>query len=165
MWTQGTSVSAPVVAGVIALMLEATPTLTPENAVQILQQSATKDKYTGNFTTPDVRWGAGKVNALEAIKRMGIPVMSTRFDAVSSSARAVLLVRSGGNAISLAGSGIGDIKEIFVDVFDLRGRLCASLPTQGSRMVVVPGAVARGCFVARARWKGGKSAEQMFTRF
>ncbi|HUI94053.1 MAG TPA: S8 family serine peptidase [Chitinivibrionales bacterium] len=165
-WTQGTSVSAPIVAGIIALMLEADKTLTPQTVVQTLQNTATKDKYTGNITTPDVRWGAGKVNALAAIESMGIPVMSTRLGAASMvTARTILLVLSGGDMLSLAGPGVKDAKEIFVDVFDLRGRLCASLPMQPGRAVVVPQIIAKGCFVAKARWKGGKGIEQVFTRF
>lgn len=64
----GTSMSAPMVSGIIALLLQANPKLTPNLVKNILFQTAYKD----NFTTvkPDSsRWGAGKVNAYAAIKR------------------------------------------------------------------------------------------------
>jgi minor extracellular serine protease Vpr len=163
-WSQGTSISAPVVAGIVALMLEADPTLTPETVLSTLQQTATKDKYTGNITTPDVRWGAGKVNALEALKKMGIPVVLTRPGASSQKMFPSLCVRNGGSVLALAGSGGIDAKEIFVDLFDMRGRLCATLPLLAGGTAAIPATVSRGCFVARARWKSGKSAELVFSR-
>lgn len=64
----GTSMSAPMVSGIIALLLQANPKLTPNLVKNIIFQTALKD----NFTTskPDSsRWGAGKVNAYAAIKR------------------------------------------------------------------------------------------------
>lgn len=64
---QGTSFSAPMVAGITALMLQVNPNLDPGKIKSILQETALKD----NFTTPTpdpVKWGAGKVNAYAAIK-------------------------------------------------------------------------------------------------
>jgi minor extracellular serine protease Vpr len=163
-WTLGTSVSSPVVAGIIALMLQANPTLTPETVVSVLQQTATKDKYTGELTTPDVRWGAGKVNALEALKKMGIPIAATYPGNHSSQTKAALCFNSTGNVLSLTRSGSIDSRTVFVDIFDMRGRLFASLPLQNNRTVVVPKSFAKGCFITRARWMGGKTAEQVFTK-
>lgn len=164
MWTQGTSVSAPVVAGIIALMLEATPTLTPENVVQILQQTATKDKYTGNITTPDVRWGAGKVNALEAIKNMGIPVASIRRDALTSGPQALLFVRSGRNILTVKGFSGAVPRGLAVQFFDMRGRVLAAIPIRGNCAIHVPEVVARGCFIVKLKWVGGSGEAQVFTK-
>ena len=63
----GTSMSSPVVAGIVALMLEANPKLEPEEAVAALTTTAKKDRFTGVLTTADNKWGAGKANALGAI--------------------------------------------------------------------------------------------------
>lgn len=64
---QGTSFAAPMVTGVIALMLQASPSLEPERIKIILSQTALKDNFTTQ--TPDpTRWGAGKLNAYGAIK-------------------------------------------------------------------------------------------------
>ena len=63
----GTSMAAPVVAGIVALMLEAKPDLTPEEAKAILQETAVTDAFTGSLSTLSNKWGAGKADALGAL--------------------------------------------------------------------------------------------------
>jgi subtilisin family serine protease len=64
----GTSMSAPMVSGIVALLLQVNPSLTPQLAQDIIRVTAIKDNATTQ--TPDSsRWGAGKVNAYAAIKR------------------------------------------------------------------------------------------------
>lgn len=69
----GTSMSAPCAAGIIALWMQACPTLTPRQVQDIILQTSINDDFTA---TNPVRWGAGKINALEGIKlamNMNIP--------------------------------------------------------------------------------------------
>lgn len=63
---QGTSMAAPHVTGVLALMLEAFPSLTPARARKFLQWTARHDEYTG--TVPNTEWGYGKVDAMAAVQ-------------------------------------------------------------------------------------------------
>jgi hypothetical protein len=63
----GTSMSSPMTAGIVALVLEANPTLTPEEIIQLLKETAIKDLYTTDSPDPNV-WGYGKINAHEMIK-------------------------------------------------------------------------------------------------
>ncbi|MCC7297516.1 MAG: S8 family peptidase, partial [Bacteroidia bacterium] len=67
-WTMfsGTSMAAPHVAGIVALLLEANPTLTPQQIRDVLQQTAIRDKFTGADSNNN--YGFGKVNAMGAIK-------------------------------------------------------------------------------------------------
>lgn len=58
---QGTSMSAPQVAGIIATWLEANPTLTTEQIRETLKDTAIKDKYTGDVQNNT--WGYGKIDA------------------------------------------------------------------------------------------------------
>ena len=51
--------------GTIALMLQVNPTLTTEQARQILHDTAASDDFTG--TTPNADWGYGKLNINEAV--------------------------------------------------------------------------------------------------
>lgn len=62
----GTSMASPHVCGIVALMLQMNPELTPNEVRSILQKTATRDAFTG----PDsnIRYGYGKINALEAMK-------------------------------------------------------------------------------------------------
>lgn len=66
----GTSMASPVVAGIVALMLEANPKLTPGDVIRILKETAIHDAYTGPATaTGSNRWGHGKINAFAAVNR------------------------------------------------------------------------------------------------
>ena len=60
--SQGTSFSAPQVSGVVALMLEANPLLTPDEVVLLLRQTATPMPY------PERVVGAGYVDAHNAVR-------------------------------------------------------------------------------------------------
>jgi bacillopeptidase F len=72
-YMDGTSMAAPHVTGVAALMLQANPALTSAQIRQILDETATprKDGSTSQFhdgLTWDAGYGFGKINALEAVK-------------------------------------------------------------------------------------------------
>ena len=63
----GTSMSSPFTTGVVALLLEANPTLTPQQVKESLIFSATHDSLTE--ARGMVRFGHGKVNAYQAVLR------------------------------------------------------------------------------------------------
>ncbi len=66
---QGTSMSAPVVTGILALWLEVYPDLTLDQAVSLLQDNAWTDNFTGNIPAQGCNtWGWGKVDAHEGMK-------------------------------------------------------------------------------------------------
>lgn len=62
---QGTSMSAPVVTGTVAMMLEVNPSLGVADVREVLKRSSTRDVYveSGDLS----RWGYGKLNAAAAI--------------------------------------------------------------------------------------------------
>ena len=59
------SAAAPVVTGIVALMLEVDPTLDAGSVKRILQETARADAFTG--PTPNPLWGHGKVDAYAAL--------------------------------------------------------------------------------------------------
>jgi serine protease AprX len=59
----GTSMAAPIVAGTVALMLQANPSLTPENVKTILQRTAVSNRRYDQLTQ-----GAGFLNARAAVE-------------------------------------------------------------------------------------------------
>lgn len=71
---QGTSMATPFAAGVVALWLQADPTLKAQDVISIMQATA-DDPFTGipaNMVNKEKRakWGAGKLNALQGIKEV-----------------------------------------------------------------------------------------------
>jgi minor extracellular serine protease Vpr len=59
------SASSPLSTGVIALMLEVNPELTPDQIRDILRDTSRVDSFTGSI--PNTTWGYGKLDALAAI--------------------------------------------------------------------------------------------------
>lgn len=70
----GTSMASPVVAGAVALMLEANPKLNPQQVLTILKNTARKDNFTGSIPASGSNtWGWGKINIQAAVKASEIP--------------------------------------------------------------------------------------------
>lgn len=66
----GTSMSSPMVTGIVALILQANPQLTSAQVKEIIHETARQDIKTGVIgDTGSVIWGWGKINALHAVKR------------------------------------------------------------------------------------------------
>ncbi|HQU74032.1 MAG: S8 family peptidase [Calditrichaeota bacterium] len=57
--------AAPVLTGIVALMLDADSTLDSEEVKTLLQQYAREDSFTG--TVPNARWGGGKADAFATV--------------------------------------------------------------------------------------------------
>jgi len=61
---QGTSMASPVAAGIVALMLEANPSLSAGEIKQIIKQNSIIDNYTGPIDEEgNITWGWGKIDA------------------------------------------------------------------------------------------------------
>ncbi|GAB4292590.1 MAG: hypothetical protein Kow0090_06550 [Myxococcota bacterium] len=63
---EGTSMASPHIAGVVALMLQANPRLTPEGVKEIFRLTARRDEFTGEDANEV--WGYGKVDAFGAVR-------------------------------------------------------------------------------------------------
>lgn len=65
----GTSMSGPMVTGVVALILDANPYMSPAQIKDIIMQTARTDSYTGVIPPGgSLSWGAGKIDAYQAVK-------------------------------------------------------------------------------------------------
>lgn len=64
----GTSMASPTTSGIVALMLQANPHLTPTEIKNILAQTAILDTFTGQIPpSGNNDWGHGKINAYQAV--------------------------------------------------------------------------------------------------
>ncbi len=67
----GTSASAPAATGIVALLLQAKPTLGPKEVHDLIAQTAIKDGFTGVLpASGNNNWGHGKINAYAAMKSL-----------------------------------------------------------------------------------------------
>ncbi len=99
----GTSMAAPHVSGAAALLLSVDGTLTGEEVLAALTSTARRDASTG--TTPNVRWGYGKLDVAAAVEGLGteeppvveveIPVIALEDNPVSRAAAFVYALPEG----------------------------------------------------------------------
>ncbi len=119
----GTSMSCPMVTGIVALMLEAYPKLTPAQAKEILKITARLDKYTGEIATSGhLQWGWGKANALGAVKLA--ETLNNVQDIEISSDLFSIFPNPAKDFVHIVVNEHSSVKTI--EVFDLQGKLIAS---------------------------------------
>lgn len=80
---QGTSMSSPMVTGIVALWMQHNPSLGTDSVRAILHGTARNDRFTGNrLDNPDNVWGYGKVNAFGGLPTDTTMWLLNAFDAV-----------------------------------------------------------------------------------
>jgi len=133
----GTSISAPIVAGIVALMLEADEALTPQKIKDILQETAKTDSYTGPISTPDNKWGAGKADGLVAVSSvLGINV--TNAIAQKKLQEKVEFVRFQENMLRIGMPGSANDETYTVTVSDLQGRIVFHTSLSSDKSIHLP---------------------------
>jgi subtilisin family serine protease len=88
----GTSMACPVVAGIVALWLEAAPTLSLDEVKEVMANSSDNDDFTSG---KPIRWGYGKINA-----KGGIDYINDRISGIANNTA---------NSSSLTDDGIYDL--------------------------------------------------------
>lgn len=142
---QGTSMACPYTTGVMGLWLQADPTLTGAKARQIAKATAKSDSY----TTDEICWGAGKLNAHNGIKEVirqmdpaGIEdvAVADRFYTVDVNDRTVTVDAPGASAVR-------------AELYSLTGALVAA--AQGSEVLALDASAATaGIYVLRVTANG-----------
>ena len=131
-WHQslGTSMATPVVAGGIALWLEANPSLTIKDVLRIIQQTAKKDNFVTSTGDP-VQWGAGKFDAYEGLKQVLKEKQTNGINGVrtTESKETPIITMTGDRTFNLFLAGA---KQLNVRVFTPSGQLVHSLSAQGN---------------------------------
>ena len=101
--SQGTSFSCPHVSGVVALLIEADPTLTPDDVVTILRQTANPMPFDERVV------GAGYVDAHNAVRAaMGLTAVPHPFDLIPDDGGPEVVDPSGDHF----GTGAQDIQSV-----------------------------------------------------
>ena len=143
-WMQclGTSMACPVVAGGIALWLEADPTLTLADVKDIISKTSLRDADVND----DPRWGYGKFNALaglkEVLRRNGMGIGSVASD------NSRLLVTS--EDLRHFNVFLGGARQMDVVVYDVAGKEVARFTSQGDEAEIDASGWSAGTYVVRA---------------
>ena len=142
-WMQclGTSMACPVVAGGIALWLEADPTLTLADVKDIISKTSLRDADVND----DPRWGYGKFDALaglkEVLRRNGMGIGSVASD------NSRLLVTS--EDLRHFNVFLGGARQMDVVVYDVAGKEVARFASQGDEADIDATGWAAGTYVVR----------------
>lgn len=107
----GTSMSAPLVAGICALILEAKPDITGTELKALIKATASLDQFTGDI--PDggsTLWGAGKIDAFSAILEVLDIINNVE---INTENNILLYPNPAQNKLKLIGINSGDYYEIF----------------------------------------------------
>jgi minor extracellular serine protease Vpr len=101
------SAAAPIVTGIIALMLEMNPQLDAAMVKEMLQQTARSDQFTGQ--TPNPNWGYGKVDAYAALGRLAGPATGPSINAIEF---------DGKKKVKITGSEFGNAPRVLINDSD-----------------------------------------------
>ena len=138
----GTSQSAPVVAGTIALWLEANAELNPDEVMQLLEQSSTRDEFVNRGNAD--KWGYGKLNALK-----GLQIIETSgIDNVAYASKLWNLSHSDG-VFTLVSPCDGEARIELFDVSGCRVLAASGLVDGGVAAIRCANVSAQGAYVAR----------------
>ncbi len=144
-WHQsfGTSMASPVVAGGIALWLEADPTLTVDDVKDIINATAVKDDevLAGNA----VQWGAGKFDAYAGLKeviRRSVGVATLDADRNS---RLMLSSTDGRHFTAF----VGGQQKIDAAVYSIGGQLVLHAAAAGDEIGIDASSLAPGCYIIK----------------
>lgn len=141
--SDGTSMASPFAAGVIALWLEADPTLDAAAVKDVLAHSCTTDSYTQ--ANPDkVRYG--KINA-----EAGLRYILTGASAIGSikeddNQRLLITPTADGYDVVLAGEAAFDVQ-----LFDMQGRMVASTEGRDAQARISTAGLGSGVYVIAVR--------------
>ena len=150
---QGTSMACPFVTGVVALWLEADPTLTVADVKEVI--SATSTPYTGSDSDLKVKWGAGKINAHKGIKEV-VARLASIGDVWADDAESRLVVTAMGDGYDVYVAGAEDM---IVTLYDMQGRAIKTIAGVDGNAVVGTSDVQKGIYALEAR-----GADFRFTR-
>lgn len=140
----GTSMSSPFVAGVMALWLQADPTLTISEVKEILKETAVKDTQTA--AAPN-RFGFGKIDALAGLKKI-IASVAVK-DVVAESE--ILISETGRGTYDIFAPGAKNITAV---LYSINGAQAALVTEAGENATISAEGLASGIYILRVNADG-----------
>lgn len=122
-YMQGTSMSSPFAAGVIATWLQADPTLTPERLREVFAKTSIRDEFTDNIC-PNNDFGYGKINANAGL--LYVLGKTTANDIVDAESANSIIVYPNPSAGEVNVGFLGADSNINISIYSVDGKLVYS---------------------------------------
>jgi hypothetical protein len=132
--------SSPLVAGCLALWVEADPTLTYSDVVDIINKTAVKDETV--LSGDAVKWGAGKFDAYAGLKEV-LNRKSSVANIDADQTNRVLTKDMGGNVYNVFLGG----EALNINVYSINGTLVKSVNSSDSECNLDLSSLAKGIYV------------------
>lgn len=150
----GTSMSAPFVSGVLALWLQADPSLTIDDVKDVLKRTALQDKFTQAY--PD-RFGMGKIDPMAGLKE----ILSRSSVADVKVEGDFLITDAGVNAFEVYAPGA---EHVSAALYSLAGAQVAAVEANGDSAVLDGSQAAAGVYILRATADGQTKSQKVVIR-
>lgn len=128
----GTSMSAPVVTGAVALWLEADPTLSPEEVLQVLAHTARRPD--AQLTYPNNLWGYGEIDVYAGLLHV---LGATSIEGISMRQPRAVSIGVEEGAVSIRFASVPR-KAVGLRIYTRDGKLQYGSTVQGDSRVVLP---------------------------
>lgn len=116
----GTSMASPMTSGIVALLLQATPSLTPALVRYLIQSTAITDNFTGIIPAQgSYLWGYGKINAYAAVKKA---LNSVGVETSGTTNNSLVIFPNPTNGSLFINYSSEKEQEITIEFFDLLGK-------------------------------------------
>ncbi|MDE6277649.1 MAG: S8 family serine peptidase [Muribaculaceae bacterium] len=155
-WHQsvGTSMSTPLVAGSIALWMEADPNLKYNDVLDIIKKTAVRDEAVEEHSVP-VQWGAGKFDAYAGLKEVlrraaaGIGNVSAEGDG-----ERLTVASAGDRQFKATLNGTDDFN---ASLYTASGQLAGSYRSHGGEALIDAGSMPAGVYLLKAEGSAAKA--------
>ncbi len=150
---QGTSMACPYASGVVALWLQADPTLTVEDVIDIMKKTSISQSDNSGLLGPatssnaDIQWGAGKIDATAGIKEI-LSRKSAGIEGIVADADSQLFVEKSGEGtytVTVPGASSLDVR-----LFNMQGAVVAAASATGSEATLDAAHAAAGIYLLTA---------------
>ncbi len=137
---QGTSMACPYVAGVVAMWLEADPTLTVADVRDVLSRTSVSDLFTMSAKS---RFGYGKIDALAGLKEV---LASAGIADIAADGSDIIVSAAGDRAFDIFSAGASRLS---VELYSVGGACVGRAMTEGAATVFDASGIEAGVYIMK----------------